>query len=45
MTAVLEVIDWTNANDWAPKRAWEPTVSPTSPAQLTLALEAMEEAK
>ncbi len=37
--AVLEVIDWTDANDWLPKRAWEPTVSSPPPAQLTLALE------
>lgn len=41
--AVLEVIDWTNDNVWAPKRAWEPTVAKTPPAQLTLALEAMED--
>lgn len=41
--AVLEVIDWTDANDWLPKRAWEPTVSPAPPAQLSLALEATED--
>ena len=37
--AVLEVIDWTNDNEWAPKRAWEPSPSSTPPTQLTLALE------
>ena len=41
--AVLEVIDWTDDNDWLPKRVWEPSSSPTSPAQLTLALEATED--
>ncbi len=41
--AVLEVIDWTDANDWLPKRAWEPSLSSPPPAQLTLAFETTEE--
>ena len=41
--AVLEVIDFSDDNDWLPKWAWEPSPSLTPPAQLTLAFEAMED--
>ncbi len=40
--ALLAVIDFSD-NNWLPKRAWDPSPSPTPPAQLTLAFEAMED--